>query len=239
MKSGVRNSSGIQYKQFPQFLGNKSHLQLAQWEFSTSFSNCQTVPFTPISFSNLPCESLPLWYSQQNLPDLIVQKDIFLHCSRAVLSQSLLLPGCQDAHHPLEAVIFQQKRTGGTTTAFNRPHLLAVAMALNKGQRLSSLCSFQKCVCWVTDYYLKNLSTQLLLVIFVLHFNPQDFLELASLPWGGLGVSCWTCFRSQRPGTWLSQQSDEQPKAPLLHLKHAIHSFIPWGLFAILIPLLR
>ena len=67
-------------------------------------------------------------------------------------------------------------------TVFNCPHLLAVAMVLNKGQHLSFLHSFQKRACWMTDFYLKSLSIQLLHIIFALCFKHQDFLKLDSLP---------------------------------------------------------
>lgn len=86
-------------------------------------------------------------------------------------------------------------------------------MVLNKGQHPPFLHSFQKCICPMTDFYLASIlscCTLLLLSILTIKIS----WSWISLHWEAPRVSCPTCSRSQGPGTWLSQQSDEEPKAP-------------------------
>lgn len=121
-----------------------------------------------------------------------------------------------------------------TTTAFNHLHLQVVAMVLNKGKHLSFLHSIQKHVYWTTDFYLASVLSCTWFLLSILRIK----VSWSQPVFPGKHPGCPA--RSHGTDTWLSQQSDGGPKAPsALRSKHAIHSFILWGLLAISIPLLR
>lgn len=222
--------------------GKQNPSQLANWSFHL-FSSCQsghlTLTVSHLSLLTsilqwLPCESFFLWHSQQNFAHLTAQEDTFLHCGgpekSAISSDSFSLRLADSMPTIHEKQHLQQMET---TTAFNL-HVQVAAMVLNKGKHRCFTLNTKMCL--LDNWPLSCLSTHAA-HDFCFPSEPSRFLEARQSSLGSTqGVLPGPT--AQTHDSHSSQMRDlRYPSA--LGSKHAIHSFILWGLLAISIPLLR